>query len=122
LNREIIVNRDSQEEVTHAPRRLPRGSERRDDRPGSPLAFAIRSRTPVRSCCPGDWWELNFITGAPIRQFKDFIFFERAEPPRFMRPSDFDFTRAEDKDAIAPSKIEQLRVVYLARAKKIEAN
>ncbi len=64
------------------------------------------------------WWELDFITGAPIRQYKDFIFFERAEPPRFMRPSEFDFARSEDKDATSPSKMQHLRDAYLARAKK----
>src|SRR5262249_10205681 len=26
------------------------------------------------------WRELNFVTGAPLRQYRDFIFFERAEP------------------------------------------
>src|SRR5262249_21097087 len=30
------------------------------------------------------WEELDFITLAPLRQYKDFIFFERAEPPRFI--------------------------------------
>ena len=64
------------------------------------------------------WWELNFITGVPIRQYKDFIFFERAEPPRFMRPSEFDFARSEDKDATSASKIERLRDAYLAKARK----
>ena len=53
------------------------------------------------------WWELNFITGAAARQYKDFIFFERAEPPRFMRPAEFDFARSEDKDAISEAKIHQ---------------
>jgi hypothetical protein len=68
------------------------------------------------------WWELNHITGVPIRQYKDFIFFERAEPPRFMRPSEFDFARSEDKDATSPSKIQHLRGVYLARAQKNAAS
>ncbi len=68
------------------------------------------------------WWELNFITGVPIRQYKDFIFFERAEPPRFMRPSEFDFARSEDKDATSASKIQHLREVYLAKAKNNAAS
>src|SRR5207253_7690536 len=37
------------------------------------------------------WQELNFITRVPLRQYKDFIFFERAEPPRFMQEATFDF-------------------------------
>ena len=68
------------------------------------------------------WWELYFITGVPSRQYKDFIFFERAEPPRFMRPSEFDFARSEDKDATSASKIQHLRDAYLARAKKNAAS
>ena len=44
-----------------------------------------------------------------MRQYKDFIFFERAEPPRFMREAEFDFARSEDKDATSEAKIERLR-------------
>ena len=64
------------------------------------------------------WRELNFVTGAPMRQYRDFIFFERAEPPRYMRESAFDFARSEDKDSISEAKIEQLRDAYLAKAPK----
>lgn len=64
------------------------------------------------------WRELNFVTGAPMRQYRDFIFFERAEPPRYMRESAFDFARSEDKDSISELKIHQLRDAYLAKAKK----
>ena len=64
------------------------------------------------------WRELNFVTGAPMRQYRDFIFFERAEPPRYMRESTFDFARSEDKDSIRPAKIEQLRDAYLAKARR----
>jgi mono/diheme cytochrome c family protein len=65
------------------------------------------------------WRELNFVTGAPMRQYRDFIFFERAEPPRYMRESAFDFARSEDKDSISELKIHQLGDAYLAKAKKI---
>jgi Protein of unknown function (DUF1592)/Protein of unknown function (DUF1588)/Protein of unknown function (DUF1587)/Protein of unknown function (DUF1585)/Protein of unknown function (DUF1595)/Planctomycete cytochrome C len=68
------------------------------------------------------WLELNFITLAPIRQYKDFIFFERAEPPRFMFDAQFDFARSEDKDATSPAKMKQLEVAHLARAREKGAN
>ena len=55
-----------------------------------------------------------------MRQYRDFIFFERAEPPRYMRESAFDFARSEDKDSIKPAKMEQLRDAYLAKARKNE--
>src|SRR5712691_10270864 len=51
------------------------------------------------------WDELHFITLDPVRQYKDFIFFERAEPPRFMYEDTFDFARSEDKDAGSETKI-----------------
>jgi hypothetical protein len=64
------------------------------------------------------WHELNFIARAPMRQYKDFIFFERAEPPRFMFEAEFDFARSEDKDAISQAKMERLAQLYLAKARK----
>jgi mono/diheme cytochrome c family protein len=67
------------------------------------------------------WQELNFVTGTPQRQYKDFIFFERAEPPRYMREAPFDFARSEDKDAGAEAKIQRLREEYLKKAKEISA-
>ncbi len=70
----------------------------------------------------GLWKELNFVALAPLRQYRDFIFFERAEPPRFMFEADFDFARSEDKDATSPVKIEQLRDTYLAKVRKNKAS
>lgn len=64
------------------------------------------------------WDELHFITRDPVRQYKDFVFFERAEPPRFMIDAAFDFARPEDKDVISEGKIRQLRDAYLAKARK----
>src|SRR5258707_11724226 len=57
--------------------------------------------------------ELNFVTGTPQRQYKDFIFFERAEPPRYMREAPFDFARSEDKDAGAEAKIQDRKSTRL---------
>ena len=68
------------------------------------------------------WDELNFITLAPMRQYKDFIFFERAEPPRFMREAEFDFARSEDKDATSEAKMNRLAKAYLAKARKLGAS
>ncbi|HLJ12398.1 MAG TPA: DUF1592 domain-containing protein, partial [Planctomycetaceae bacterium] len=68
------------------------------------------------------WRELDFITLVPMRQYKDFIFFERAESPRYMQEAAFDFARSEDKDSISTEKIEQLRVAYLAKARRIDCH
>ncbi|MEO8425967.1 MAG: DUF1592 domain-containing protein [Verrucomicrobiota bacterium] len=64
------------------------------------------------------WEEFHFITLDSVRQYKDFIFFERAEPPRFMQGAEFDFARSEDKDATSGAKIEQLARAYLAKARR----
>src|SRR5262249_11422192 len=57
-------------------------------------------------------------TLSPMRQYKAFIFFERAEPPRFMFDAEFDFARSEDKDAHTEAKINRLQPLYLAKARK----
>jgi mono/diheme cytochrome c family protein len=68
------------------------------------------------------WFELDFIALAPIRQYKDFIFFERAEPPRYMFEAEFDFARSEDKDCTTPEKMAKLFELYLAKALKQKPN
>src|SRR5206468_2820326 len=55
------------------------------------------------------------------RQYKDFIFFERAEPPRFLREAAFDFARSEDKDAVSAEKILRLAAAYVAKAHRKKA-
>ena len=62
------------------------------------------------------WDELHFITLDSIRQYKDYIFFERAEPPRFMQEAEFDFARSEDHDSTSEARIKQLAEAYLAKA------
>jgi hypothetical protein len=67
------------------------------------------------------WDELHFITQDQARQYRDYIFFERAEPPRAMREAAFDFARSEDRDVTSPAKMERLAKAYLARARKLGA-
>jgi hypothetical protein len=63
------------------------------------------------------WKELDFIANAPVRQHTGFIWFERTDS-RFMISEEFDFARAEDKDATSEAKIRQLSDVYLAKAER----
>jgi hypothetical protein len=65
------------------------------------------------------WQDLDFITHAPTRQFKQFIWFERAEPPSFMATRQFDGFRSEDDDVTSEAKMKQLAEVYLAKAREI---
>ena len=67
----------------------------RDDAPLYELVLDDAGRREL----DGLWRELDFVTGVPLRQYRDFIFFERAEPPRFAGGPEFDFARSEDKDA-----------------------
>jgi hypothetical protein len=86
----------------------------RDDEPLCDLILSDAERRELDDL----WTELDFITGAPLRQYRDFIFFERAEPPRFMFEAQFDFARSEDKDATSQAKMERLAKVYLEKARK----
>jgi len=85
----------------------------RDDEPLCDLILDDRERRQLDAL----WHELNVVTLVPLRQFKDFIFFERAEPPRFMFEAEFDFARSEDKDATSEAKMARLARAYLAKAR-----
>jgi len=89
----------------------------RDDAPLCDLILDDGQRREL----DGLWDELNFVTLAPMRQYKDFIFFERAEPPRFAREAEFDFARSEDKDATSQAKIDRMAEAYQAKARKLGA-
>ena len=90
----------------------------RDDSPLYELVLDDAARREIDTL----WAELHFITLDPMRQYKDFVFFERAEPPRFMYDAAFDFARSEDKDVTSAAKIKQLREAYLAKARKTGAS
>jgi mono/diheme cytochrome c family protein len=86
----------------------------RDDEPLTTLILDDRGRRELDAL----WHELNFITRAPLRQYKDFIFFERAES-RFIGEAAFDFARSEDKDVVSGAKIRRLADVYLAKVRRL---
>src|SRR5277367_5748932 len=56
-----------------------------------------------------------------MRQYASFLWFERAES-RFVRGPEFDFVRAEDKDAVSPAKLKRLAEAYLEKARKNKAS
>ena len=86
----------------------------RDDQPLCELVLDDAQRTELDQ----HWQDLSFVTLAPIRQYKDFLFLERAEPPRFAGGAEFDFARPEDKDVTSPDKVSRLRHLYLLKAKE----
>lgn len=87
----------------------------RDDRPLYELVLDESQQRQLDDL----WRELDFITLAPVRQFKQFIWFERAEPPSFMASAQFNAFRSEDDDVTSAAKIAQLADVYLAKAREI---
>ncbi len=68
------------------------------------------------------WYELDFVASVAMRQYQDFIFFERAEPPRFMQEARFDFARVEDKDSTSEAKMTRLLAAYREKARKVGAD
>ena len=87
----------------------------RDDRPLYELVLDANEQRQLDSL----WKDLDFVTHAPVRQFKQFIWFERAEPPSFMATAQFNTFRSEDDDVTSEAKMAQLAQVYLAKAKEI---
>lgn len=63
------------------------------------------------------WRELDFVTSAPMRQYVGFLWFERTDS-RYMRDPQFDFARAEDRDAQSEKMIQKLADVYLQKARE----
>ncbi len=64
------------------------------------------------------WEDLEYVTEASIRQYKDFLFFERAEPPQFAAGPEFDFARPENKDVTTEASLLRMRGVYREAAEK----
>jgi len=63
------------------------------------------------------WNELNFITEQPVRQYKQFLWFERAEPPSLMTSPEFNEFRPEDDTIATTPVIKKLGDVYLTKVK-----
>lgn len=64
------------------------------------------------------WDELNFVAEVPFRQFRQFVWFERGEPPSFMFTPEFNSFRSEDDDLLTETKLFQLAEVFTAKVKK----
>ena len=90
----------------------------RDDTPLCELVLKEAEKNELDSL----WQNLNFVTLVPIRQYKDFLFFERAEPPRFAGGPEFDFARPENKDVTSQDKLKQMRDEYVAKASRSDAS
>ncbi len=83
----------------------------RDDAPLYDLILDEKGRSELDML----WREFHFITLDPMRQYASFLWFDRTDS-RFMRGEEFDFARAEDRDAASSAKIKRLAEVYLNKA------
>ena len=63
------------------------------------------------------WQQLDFVASAPMRQYVGFLWFERTDS-RYMRDPEFDFARAEDRNALSAEMIARLSEVYVGKAQR----
>ncbi|MEO6078991.1 MAG: DUF1592 domain-containing protein [Steroidobacteraceae bacterium] len=87
----------------------------RDDKPLYDLVLDEQQRRELDTL----WWELDFIAQVPARQLKEFIWFERAEPPSVMVDPIFASFQSADDDLLTPAKLQRLAQVYSSRAENM---
>lgn len=88
----------------------------RDDQPLCELVLSDAERQELDSY----WKTLDFVTLSPIRQYKDYLFAERAEPPHFAEGREFDFARPENKDIVSQANLDRMRDLYLKKLSEHE--
>lgn len=86
----------------------------RDDLPMQELLLTEEERQELDHL----WRDLNFATLAPYRQYRDFLFFERAEPPQFAGGPEFDFARPENRNVTEPDVLKKMHQLFASRAKE----
>ncbi|HUS33938.1 MAG TPA: DUF1592 domain-containing protein, partial [Verrucomicrobiae bacterium] len=67
------------------------------------------------------WDEFDLIASVPQRMHQSTVYFERTDS-RFLSGEEFDFARAEDKDAASEAKVRKLAELYYAKAEHVGAN
>lgn len=85
----------------------------RDDLPMQELLLTDGERQELDQL----WRDLNFATLAPYRQYRDFLFFERAEPPQFAGGPEFDFARPENRNVTEPDVMAKMHQLFASRAR-----
>jgi hypothetical protein len=59
------------------------------------------------------WHDLFFVTDVPVRQFQDYIYFERAEGREVITEAEFDFARGEDRSVTSPESMKKFARLYV---------
>ena len=75
----------------------------RDDAPLYDLVLNEAQRDQIDSM----WRDLYFVTDAWVRQFQDYVYFERAEGKEVITESEFDFARGEDRTVASQASMEK---------------
>lgn len=89
----------------------------RDDQPLCELVLSEQERAELDQL----WYELDFITLAPFRQYSGHLWFERAEAS-FINDERFNFVRAEDRSAASSEMIQKFAAAYLGKLKERNAD
>ena len=89
----------------------------RDDQPLYELILDARGRRELDDL----WQELDFIALAPLRQHRNLLWFERTDSS-FLRDSQFDAFRPEDKDSTSALKIKQFSDAYVGKVREQTTN
>jgi hypothetical protein len=90
----------------------------RDDKPLSELVLDEDGRRELDRL----WREFDFITGAPMRQYSSYLWFERAETGFLRGDNRFNFVRAEDREAASEAGMGRFAEVYLKKAHELKAS
>jgi hypothetical protein len=85
----------------------------RDDTPLMDLILDEKDRHKLDHL----WLDFNMVAFVPERMHLEFFVYERAEAGTITDP-EFNFARAEDKDATSDEKIKRLADLYLAKARR----
>ena len=63
------------------------------------------------------WRDLYFVTDVLVRQFQDYVYFERAEGKNIITEAEFDFARGEDRSVASQESMEKFARLYVDAVK-----
>ena len=86
----------------------------RDDAPLYDLLLTDAQREDIDRM----WRDLYFVTDAWVRQFQDYVYFERAEGKEVITEAEFDFARGEDRTVASRKSMEKFARLYVAAVRK----
>jgi len=66
------------------------------------------------------WRALYFVTNVLVRQYQDYIYFERAEGREIITEKEFDFARGEDRSVTSMESMAKFAKLYVAAVRKRE--